>query len=388
MSDPLAPITAGRGRGLAFTVGGIPVRINISFLLVLAFLGLQLGDPVLILVWVVVGGASVLLHELGHAVAARLAGHAPRVELAGMGGLTSYRGETSRLWGLAISAAGPGVQIAAGLVGLAFVDGFGLVYRGDLVEFALSVWVVVSLVWGVLNLVPILPLDGGQLLRDLIPGSPLSRSRTAHMVSVAVAVAGLGWALVNGDTWIALLAGFFGYTNVMALVQLGRATGPGPGAAESAPGSGPATAEALMAEGSQRLAAGDASGWDLVRRAVTAPGPAAVRSVAAGTIVTALLRAGRHREAYQAVADPRLGLALDEVVVARALATHPNRVGVRRVVLAWAHARNDARARGIAALLLALGGDVASADQWLAVGPVSPAVRAAVEAQRVVPPSS
>ncbi len=48
MSDPLAPITAGRGRGMAFRIGDIPVHVSISFLLVLAFLGLQLADPVLI----------------------------------------------------------------------------------------------------------------------------------------------------------------------------------------------------------------------------------------------------------------------------------------------------------------------------------------------------
>ena len=385
MSDPLAPITAGRGRGMAFRVGTIPVHVSISFLLVLAFLGLQLGDPVLIAVWVLVGAASVLLHELGHAVAARLAGHAPKVELAGLGGLTSYRGTTSRLAGLGITAAGPVVQIAAGLLGLPFLDRFGLVYRGDLGEFALSVWVVVSLVWGGLNLVPVLPLDGGQLLRDLLPGSLRTRSIAAHVVSAAIALAGLGWALVAGDTWIALFAGFFGYSNVMSVVAMRRADGAGESRGD--PGEG-ADAQSLMAEASQRLAAGDASGWQLVRRAVTAPGPASVRAVAAGSIVAALLRTGRHREAYQAVADPRPGLALDEVVVARALATHPNQVGVRRVVLAWAHERNDARARGIAALLLALGGDVATADQWLAVGPVAPAVRAAVDAQRPSRPPS
>jgi Zn-dependent protease len=385
MSDPLAPITAGRGRGMAFRIGDIPVHVSISFLLVLAFLGLQLADPVLIAVWVVVGAASVLLHELGHALAARLAGHAPKVELAGLGGLTSYRGKTSRVASLAITAAGPVVQITAGLLGLPFLDRFGLVYRGDLGEFALSVWVVVSLVWGGLNLVPVLPLDGGQLLRDLLPGSVRTRSTAAHVVSAAIALAGLGWALVAGDTWIALFAGFFAYSNVMSVISL-RGAGPAGGEPSAGPGDG-ADAQSLMAAASQRLEAGDASGWQLVRRAVTAPGPASIRAVAAGSIVAALLRAGRHREAYQAVADHRPGLALDEVVVARALATHPNQVGVRRVVLGWAHERNDARARGIAALLLALGGDVATADQWLAVGPVSPAVRAAVGAHRPPPPT-
>ena len=113
-----------------------------------------------------------------------------------------------------------------------------------------------------------------------------------------------------------------------------------------------------------------------------APGPMSVRSIAATMVVTALLRSGEYRRAYQAVADPRHGILVDEVVTARALANHPNEVGVRRAVLSWAHERNDARARGIAALLLALDGDIANADRWLAVGPVSPAITEAVDAQR------
>lgn len=373
MTDPLAPITAGRGRGLSFTLGGIPVTINLSILLVLAFLGLQLGDLALIAVFVVVGTASVLLHELGHAVAARIAGFSPQVELAGMGGLTSYRGDTSRLVGLAITAAGPIVQIVAGVVGMAFTNGFGLVYRGNLVEFALSAWVVISIVWGVLNLVPVLPLDGGQILRGVIPGSPRTRSLVAHGVSAGVAVAGLLWALVSGDTWIALLAGFFAYSNVMSLVSLRQADH----THDEQP-----TAVTLLAEGRRRLAAGDVGGWQSVRAATLAPGPMSVRSIAATMVVTALLRSGEYRRAYQAVADPRHGIPIDEVVTARALSCHPNEVGVRRAVLSWAHGRNDARARGIAALLLALDGDIANADRWLAVGPVSPAITEAIDAQR------
>lgn len=374
MTDPLAPITRGRGRGLSFSLGGIPVTINLSILLVLAFLGFQLGDPALIAVFVIVGLASVLLHELGHAVAARIAGFSPIVELAGMGGVTTYHGDTSRAWSLVITAAGPAVQIAAGAIGMVFTDGFGLVYRGNLVEFGLSAWVVVSMVWGVLNLVPILPLDGGQLLQGAMPGPPRTRGLIAHGISVVVAVVGLGWALVTGQTWLALLAGFFGYTNIMSFVSL---RGPAVRSADTSH-----TAQALLAQGQQLLAGGDASGWGLVRAAVAAPGPAAVRSVAASTLVEGLLRAGRDRAAYQAAADQRPGITLDEVVMARALSAHPNQVGVRRVVLTWAHQRNDARGRGIAALLLAWGGDFQAADQWIGVGPVAPAVVAAVDALR------
>lgn len=373
MTDPVAPMR-GRGRGLGFRLMGIPVRIHLSFLLVLGFLGLQLGDVVLIVTWIAVGALSVLVHEFGHALAARAVGHRPEVQLAGMGGLTSYTGETSRWQQLAITAAGPALQVAGGLAVLPLVDGFGLTYDGDLVDFALDVWVVVSLLWGILNLVPMLPLDGGQLLRDLLPFGPALRNRVALGIGVLVAGGALLWALAVGDTWIALLAAFFGWSNLQGYLASSPSR---PQPAQPQP-----TADELVAGADRLLQAGDARGWVLLRRAVGAPGAASVRTVAASRLVEAMLAAGRDREAYTAVADPRLELPLDETVVARALARHPNVVGVRRVVLAWARDRNDARARGIAAALVALGGDLALADQWLSAGPVAPGVTELVDELR------
>jgi hypothetical protein len=65
---------------LEFRVTGIPVRIEPIFFVVLAVLGWFNGhSPGLIPVFIVVGGASILLHELGHATAHRSFGAHPRV---------------------------------------------------------------------------------------------------------------------------------------------------------------------------------------------------------------------------------------------------------------------------------------------------------------------
>lgn len=362
MSEPHAA-RRQRGRGLRFSLFGIPVRIGISVVVVLGFIGWNLGDWRHIALFVVVGLVSVLVHELGHAVAARFVGHRPSISLAGLGGVTTYEGETSRWQQLGITFAGPLVQIVGGIVGLQFVEGFGVSPAAPLPEFAVQVWVVVSILWGVLNLVPILPLDGGQLLRDLLPFAPATRTRAALVVSVVLAAAALLWALTSGDVWIALLAGLLGWTNLQQLL----ATGPG----RTPPPRPEPPAADLLDRGEELLSAGDARGWRFVRAATTAPGPVAVRSVAASRIVDALVRTGRAREAYLAAADTRHDLVLDEAVMARALAGHPNAVGVRRAVLAWAHARpNDARTRGIAAGVLALGGNHERAAEWVESGPV------------------
>lgn len=383
MADPLGPITAGRrGQGLlSFRLGPIPVTVHGSFLVILGFLGLNLGDPTLIAVWVVVGAASVLLHELGHAVAALVAGFRPTVDLAGMGGVTSYATATTgrgqgrgdaRGWSLLITGAGPGIQVLAGLAALPFMEGgFGLAYDGDLVQFALSVWVVVSLLWGVLNLVPILPLDGGQLFRNLVPGSPSTRTRVTEVVSVLVAAAGLVWGLLDNQTFVALLAAWFGFANVQSLVQAGsrsRDRAAGGGTVADRFGAARRALEDGDHQQAAELAGALAADTD-DRRAATMAGSMALYALEVG---------GHHREAYRMVADPRHGLAFDDVLVSHALAMHPDRRAVWAVLAAAGRQGADARLRGITAVVAAAHDQHDVAALTLAGGPVSDKARGEV----------
>src|SRR3954466_15498573 len=112
------PVPAGGRRALAFHVLRFPVRIDVSFGIVLGFLGLS--GPVTVsrlVAWVVIGAVSVLAHELGHAVTARTTGAQPVIDLYGFGGVTSYSPPRplSRLRQLSISIAGPLVGVVVGL---------------------------------------------------------------------------------------------------------------------------------------------------------------------------------------------------------------------------------------------------------------------------------
>lgn len=383
MPDPLGPITAGRrGQGLlSFRIGPIPVTIHLSFLFVLAFLGLDLASPVLVAVWIVVGASSVLLHELGHAVGALLAGHEPQVDLAGMGGVTSYTPDgpngDSRGWGLLITAAGPGIQILAGFALLPFVGRFGIDASHGLGTFAASVWVVVSLLWGFLNLVPILPLDGGQLFRNLVPGGPTTRTRVAEVVSVAVAAAGLVWCLLNDQTIAALLAGWFGFANLQSLLR-----SPEPPRASSGASPDAAAVEALQ-DAQQLQAEGEhAASAEAAGRAASTARDRRLRTVGGSLALAGLLRSDQHAAAYRLVADPRHGLALNEVLVAHALAAHPDRGAIASVLMAAGDDQMEARLRGITAVTASLHGRPDVADRLLDAGPVSDDVRA--EVQRLV----
>lgn len=206
------------GSGLRFTLFGIPVTISLSIVLLLAFLGFQLGDPVRIALWVVIGMVSILLHELGHALVARAAGTAPAIALAGLGGVTSYRPSPrteGRSWSLAIGLAGPAVGIVLGLVAVGFgAPCCGVVTGASTGEFALSVFVFVSLVWSVLNLLPILPLDGGQALAALLPGTARQRQVRAAIVGVVVGGLVTAAAVAAGLLFAAVIVGLLTWQNI------------------------------------------------------------------------------------------------------------------------------------------------------------------------------
>ena len=214
------PLVEG-GRPIArFRVLGFPVTVDISFLIVIGILGWYPGADVRdVVIWIVLATVSVLVHELGHAVVARTTGAAPVITLAGLGGLTSYvpPAPVSRARSVAISVAGPAVGIVIGLV-LVAVD-VAVDVRSDLWSSVLSLGIFITLAWSLLNLLPILPLDGGQTMRELLPGSRAQREVRAAVVSVVTAVLIAVVAVRAGYVFGALMALFLVAANVMTIRQ-------------------------------------------------------------------------------------------------------------------------------------------------------------------------
>jgi Zn-dependent protease len=214
---------------MRFRIGKIPVRVQPAFFFVALVLGGLGGDLRTVLAWAVIVFGSVLLHELGHAAAGLAFGLEPSIELHTMGGTTSWT--SSAPLGVAprvvISLAGPcaGFLVAAVVVALGpsalphFAGGF--VYRNLL---------FVNLTWGLLNLVPMLPLDGGNVMRHLLNALTGGRGEEpARIVSMAVAGASLaailllealGVALPFSGVWAMLLAVAFAGSNLRELQEL------------------------------------------------------------------------------------------------------------------------------------------------------------------------
>jgi Zn-dependent protease len=172
------------------SVLGFPIRVNLSFILLLCVAPFWMGGGQGLVVALLVA-ASVLVHELGHALVARhldvpIAG----IELHFFGGAAQMT-EMPRRPGdeIAIAAAGPAVSFA--LAGI----GHGLFAATGVAFLALVAWV--NLFLGVFNLLPAFPSDGGRILRallarrrGLVAATELAVT-VGRVVCVAMAVVGL-----------------------------------------------------------------------------------------------------------------------------------------------------------------------------------------------------
>lgn len=168
---------------------------------------------------------SVLGHELGHAVAVLALGKGATITLHAFGGQTEPRGslEGKALWKqLAVVASGPlaGLLISAASFG-AFVVGAGV---GAPVGWLLAFRFLAetNLLWSLVNLLPIMPMDGGRMLALVaMRRFGVKGLRFTYGLAVAFAGAGLVHALVTHSQYNALIFALLGSSSLSAFRELG-----------------------------------------------------------------------------------------------------------------------------------------------------------------------
>jgi Zn-dependent protease len=152
---------------IQFNLFRIPVRIHLWFWLMALLLWTLQSDQSWagLLIWVAIVFQGVLMHELGHALVGRAFGREPRIELIALGGLTWWeqREQLSPWRSILVSAAGPAVGIIIGATALVVLDLLRLP-DPSLARYSFRSIIWVNLGWGVLNLAPVLPLDGGNIV--------------------------------------------------------------------------------------------------------------------------------------------------------------------------------------------------------------------------------
>jgi Zn-dependent protease len=233
---------------LRFSLLGFPIRVSPLFWLIAVLLGSSSGDPLQILIWVLVVFVSIVIHELGHALAFRRYGLASQIILHFSGGLTVPE---STLWGsrwanvalgpneqIFISVAGPaagflfaaliivGVIVAGGsiittrLFGFIPLPGMALLpFGGQILGAFVTELLWVNIFWGLINLMPVYPLDGGNVSRYiLLQVDPADGVRKSLWVSVATGVLiALVALFLLRSVYMALLFGFLAFQSYQSL---------------------------------------------------------------------------------------------------------------------------------------------------------------------------
>jgi Zn-dependent protease len=181
---------------LRFSIAGIPVRVHPLFWLIAFLFGYSATNILFTFLWVFAIFVSILLHELGHALAFRRYGQGSSIVLHFGGGLTvPEQVSWGRGWAnvaltprqeIFVSLAGPfsGFLFAALLIGGVLVSGGTIVtnwllgfiplpnvaaipFGGPFLRLLIYVLLSVSIFWGLINLLPVYPLDGGNVARYL-----------------------------------------------------------------------------------------------------------------------------------------------------------------------------------------------------------------------------
>ena len=165
--------------------------------------------------WVGIIFISVLIHELGHALVAALFGRKPHIELMAFGGVTVHSGPPLSLpKQFFITLAGPFFGFCLAFV--AFAIGrwggvFFVPYQGVLDDIF-----VINFLWTLINLIPVLPLDGGQLLRILFEaGFKTKGLHYALVTQMVIAIIVSLFFLYQQNFLIGALFSLFAYQNFM-----------------------------------------------------------------------------------------------------------------------------------------------------------------------------
>jgi stage IV sporulation protein FB len=248
---------------LHFRIFGIPVRVHPFFWVVTLLLGLGGGeeaDPKTVLIWVAVVFVSILVHELGHAFTQRYYRGRPWITLYSFGGLASCDDcDRSPRSQIIISFAGPvagfllaGIVFAAVAFGghrigftilrgkdfdplmhtlmemydinriflqpLTFFGVYFEPFHSELLNHTIAALLQVNILWGILNLLPIYPLDGGRVARELFTlRDPRYGITQSLQLSAGVAVLVAAYALLNQRLFTAVMFGMFAYGNFQTL---------------------------------------------------------------------------------------------------------------------------------------------------------------------------
>lgn len=168
--------------------GPIPVGIHPFFWLFAALIGWLMSKTLTgMFIWLGIIFVSVLFHEFGHAITAVCFRQKARIQLVALGGVTSYEGPKLKFWKqFLITFNGPLFGFLLSLIATALL----LISWPPLFTSVLKATQIANIFWTVVNLLPVLPMDGGQLLRIVLEANfGIKGFKASLLIGSAIAVA-------------------------------------------------------------------------------------------------------------------------------------------------------------------------------------------------------
>jgi len=228
----------------SFHLFDVPVRVKLWFWIAVLFLGGELAPGALV-IWVAVCFGSILLHEFGHVLAFQVFGERAEVVLYGWGGMAVPRGAVqSHLARFVVALAGPaaGFSLAGLAMAAAFLSGATVHFGFHMFLPTLTAWpafargsgpalhsswhwyvllndlLFVNFYWGLVNLLPVYPLDGGHASRAVFEQrDPFRGKRNSLILSAFVAAAVALFGLVEQNLYMVLMFGILSASSLQSL---------------------------------------------------------------------------------------------------------------------------------------------------------------------------
>ena len=192
----------------------IPIKISLGFFITSGFIGFLVSRSLIgTLIWMGIIFVSILVHEFGHALTAKGFGQDVKIELIAFGGATIPSGPSlSKPKEFLVVLAGPLFGFGLFLLSSALMH--VSFFQNPIALNILGGFRLINLFWTIVNLLPILPLDGGQLMRIIFESifGPKGK-RIALLSSLALAIVFGLWFLVVGYFIIAILFFLFAFQN-------------------------------------------------------------------------------------------------------------------------------------------------------------------------------
>jgi stage IV sporulation protein FB len=200
------------------SVGRTSIDVDFNFIfLVLLFVVLNYNPAQGLhyaLLWIPIVFVSVLVHELAHAGAIAMFGFGgSQIILTGMGGVTINRRRARPWQDLVISIAGPASSFVIYFLCLWLMAGVEVARTDRMLAALLPRMAWANQAWGLFNLIPVPPLDGGHAVRDFF--RMFLNERNAFVISIWIAIVGgaliAGMLLFAKSFFVALYIAWFVY---------------------------------------------------------------------------------------------------------------------------------------------------------------------------------